>query len=114
MKIDGTHARRDTVEFRIVPGDWKRDRRVEQDAEVVRAMGVFPKIIRINNEPAPDPLLQTAIELISPARLDRRRLGTKNIGCQAAASSSAGKNQIFIEWSLERARIGGSQNCIRR
>ena len=57
MQIDRTYPRSDTVELRIVPGDWKCDRRVEQDAEVVRTVCVFPKIIRIDDEPAPDPLL---------------------------------------------------------
>src|SRR5207249_10159244 len=42
MKSDGTHARRDSVESRTVPGDWERDRRLEQVADVVRAVGVFP------------------------------------------------------------------------
>ena len=52
VNIDGADARGHAVEFRVVPGDRKRDRRVEQDAEVVGVVREFPEIIGIDDQPA--------------------------------------------------------------
>lgn len=40
-----------TVELRFVPGDWKRDGCVEEGAEIVRAVGVLPEVVSIDEQP---------------------------------------------------------------
>src|SRR5260370_28695230 len=49
MQIDGADASGDAVQFGVVPSDGKGDARVEQYAEVVRTVSVFPEIIGIDD-----------------------------------------------------------------
>jgi hypothetical protein len=57
VQINGAHARRHAIQLGVVPGDRKRDRRVEQDAEIVRIVRVLPEVVSIDDQPAPDSLL---------------------------------------------------------
>lgn len=89
-----------------MPGDGKGDGRVEQDAEIVSVIRIFPKVIAVDDQPLADALLKANIELIAPARLDGRGLRSKYILSESAAAGAARKDQILVERSFKGARIG--------
>ena len=101
------------VQFRVVPGDRERDRRVEEDVEVIGVVRVLPEIVGIHNQPALDSLLESGIELIPEAGLDGRRLRAEDILRESAGAGAARKDQVLVERSLECPRVGGAQHRVR-
>ena len=65
MQVCRRHARVESIQFGIVPGNRKRNGRVEKSVEVVRVMRVLPEVIGIYHNGLADLLLKTGIELIT-------------------------------------------------
>ncbi len=57
VQIHSADTRRHAIQLGVVPGDRKCNRRVEQDAEVIRIVCVLPKVVGIDDQPTPDSLL---------------------------------------------------------
>jgi hypothetical protein len=84
VEIRGADAPGDAVELRIVPRDGERDRRVEQRAEVVGVMRVFPEIVGVNQQDFADGLLESGVELVAEAGLNRYGSGSEEVTGEAA------------------------------
>ena len=59
---------REAVDPRVVPGDGERDRRVEEDAEVVAVVRPLVEVADVGHEPAAERLLDAELALIADAR----------------------------------------------
>ena len=112
MQIDGADACCHAVELGVVPGDGKRDGRIEEHTEIVPVVGILPKIIRVDDHPTADALLQSDIELIAITRLDRRRLRAEDILRQTTPARPARQDQVLIERRFESARISTAQHRV--
>jgi hypothetical protein len=113
MYGDRADPRCDSVQLRVVPGDWESDRSIEKDAEVIGIVGVFPEKVCIHDEPAANPLLESGIKLIAGAGLDRRRLRAKDILSQTARAGAARENQVLVEGGLKSPGVGDAKHGIR-
>ena len=69
MQIGGAHPARDAVQLGVVPDDGERDGGVEQRAEVVGVVRVFPEVIRVDQQELAERLLETGVELVADSRL---------------------------------------------
>jgi hypothetical protein len=66
--FDEVHASGETIDARMVPGDWKRDRRIEEHAEVVGVVGALDEVAEIGDQPAAECLLNAQFPLIAYSR----------------------------------------------
>src|SRR5580692_3389534 len=112
MQVDSAQPARYAVELRIVPGDGESDGRVEEHAEIVCVVGVFPEIVGINNEPLSDALLEPSIVLVPIAGLEGLGDRSENVLGQSAASSAARKDEVLIVGCFKAPRIGRAQNGV--
>jgi hypothetical protein len=89
--------------LRVVPVDGKEDRRVAEDAEVERVVGVLPDVVAGDDEVLAEGLLETNMELVAEARLKRSgdAGGTREKRREDSASATlAGDDEVFVERSL--------------
>ena len=70
--------------FELAHSIGKGDRRVAKHAEIVGAVSVLPDVLGVHHQVPSEGLLQADVELIAPARSQRRRVtGTR--GCDMSA-----------------------------
>ena len=79
VHVGGAQAAGDAIELGVVPGDRKRQGGVQQRAEVVRAVGVLPEVIGVEQQIPADGLLQAGVELVAVAGLDGHRIGAEHV-----------------------------------
>ncbi len=99
--------------FRIVPFDRKCDRRVAQHAEIVGVVRVFPDVFSVEDEVLSKCLLQAGVEFIAEAGRQRSkcvRCTEKERIQNRRTASHTGKYQVFVERTLQSARIGYAKN----
>src|ERR1700693_2677930 len=93
-KVD---SNRHSVELRLVPRDWERERAIQNHIEVIRVVCVLPEVVCIDDDVTPNSLLDAGVELISPAGLQRLRgCVTENPVRQPARTGRAGQDQILV------------------
>jgi hypothetical protein len=73
VKIRRADAPCDAIQLGVVPGNGEGNGRVQQRAEVVGVVGVFPEIVQVDQQPFADSLLQAGIELIPVSGGNRDR-----------------------------------------
>src|SRR5579875_1033692 len=101
------------IDLRLVPGNWKRQRSVEEHIEVIGVVRELIEIIHVHNRPAPDCLFKSCTILISPAGLQGRAdERSENIGGEAPGAGFTRQNQIFIVWSLQKPTIRQPQDSV--
>ncbi len=89
LEIRRAQPARDAVQFGVVPGNRERNRRIEQQVEIVSVVGILPEIVAVEEEVLSDPLLQSGIELIALAGLNRHAgFRTENILGEPAVALS--------------------------
>ena len=79
--LDEIDLAREAVDLRMVPGDRKHDRRIEEHAEVVGIVRALDEIPEVSHDPAAKCLLDAELALIAFARLresGRRRTAPFN------------------------------------
>src|SRR5260221_14355705 len=106
FKVGSAQAASNSVQLRIMPGNWKRNGGVQQRAEIERIVGVLPEIISVDQQELSDSLLEARIELIAETRLNRHSRGAKYVLRQSADPSRARQQQVLIERCFEGARVG--------
>src|SRR5579862_6946861 len=116
MIVRHTHAARVSRNLCPLPFHRKGDRSVAQNAEVVTVVSVLPDVFARENDIAPESLLNSGVELVTKARIERscpwHRTTKKRIQHRIRAPS-AGKHQIFIKGSFQQSRIGHADDGVR-
>src|SRR5205823_2533004 len=65
-------ANRNAIQLGFWPSDRKSNRRVEENAEVIRVIGKFPEVLAIGFDVFAEGLAQSDVVLIAMAGLERR------------------------------------------
>ena len=86
VKIRGAHPAGYAIQLRVVPSDRECDRGIQERAEVVRVVRVFPGIICVYQHELTNGLLETCVELIAEAWLDSHRVRAEYVLRQAPHS----------------------------
>src|SRR5262249_48595425 len=110
-KVD---AQSEAIDLRLIPRDRKRNRRIEQDVEVVRIARMLPEVVGVNQNVFSDRLLKACIELMPSAGLETLSRGiAKDSVTQPCGSSRIRKDQILVIGRLEGPAIGAAQHSSR-
>jgi hypothetical protein len=72
LDICGAHSKGNAVQLGFRPGDRKRNRCIEEDAEIISVICVLPEIIGLELNESAQRLLKAGIELVSVAGIQRR------------------------------------------
>ena len=103
--LDDIDATGEAVDPRMIPRDGERDRRVEQDAEVVAVVRALVEVSEVGDEPAAKALLDADLDLIAPAR--RNGLTLSEEAVQAVAGR---QQQVLVVRRLHRPPIGCAEH----
>src|SRR5260370_20109426 len=86
--IGQAHAHGRSIDLRTLPRDREEDGRVAERAEVIRVVGVLPKVVGIHDQVFSKSLLKSRIELVALAGANGRLqtlatdyVGDNRIGC---------------------------------
>src|SRR5579864_1017718 len=108
MIVRHTHAARVSRNLRPLPFHGKRDGSVAQDAEVVAVVRVLPDVLAREDEITPESLLNSGVELITKARIERRytwHCTAKKRIQHGIGAPRTGEHQIFIKGRFQQSRI---------
>ena len=97
------------ADFGPVPCDRKRDWCIEKYAEVESIVRVLPQVIAVNDQVAPERLLEPGVKLISLPRTDRTRL-TQDAGEDPGRISETSNHEVFVKRSLHNPSVGHAKN----
>src|SRR5579863_8497685 len=103
--------------LRVVPVDGEGDGRIAQDTEVEGIVCVLPDVLAAEDQVLANRLLQSRMELVAEARhLNRRnaRRAAQQRRQHGVAAAFARKDEVLVEWSLQRACVGDAQHCLGR
>src|SRR5882757_3977704 len=114
VEVGNIGANCEAWDLRVVPIDWKGNRRVAEHAEVKRVVSVLPDVVATDNEVLAKCLLQSGVKFVLEPRLKvsrRIRAGKKRIehGAQAALTR---QHEVFVEGRFQRSRIRETKNGI--
>ena len=97
MEVGSGNARRHAIQLGLPPGNGKRDRRVEQNVEIVSVAGELPEIFGVHHQVFADTLLKPGVVLIALPRAERCRcVGAEHVGGESAHAGGAGEQQVLV------------------
>src|SRR6202007_1934114 len=105
MEVGNVGAQCEARNLRVVPIDWKRNRRITKHAEVKSIVGVLPDVVAADDKVLAKSLLQSGVKFLLQSGLEisrRIRAGEKRIE-HLIEASLAGEHKIFVEWRLQGA-----------
>ena len=94
---------------------WESDGRVAEDAEVEGVVRVLPDVLAADDSVLAEGLLEAGVELIAKAGTAarwRRRASSRAAGRARRWAALTGKDEILVERSFQRARIGDAEDGI--
>src|SRR5215472_19316998 len=94
-----------------MPLDGKCNRRCSQDAEVVCIVRVLPDIFAREDQVFPECLLDSCMEFIAPARIERRRYAWDKVRDYGKVATTSRKYEVLVKGCFQDSRIGNAQNC---
>src|SRR6202035_4048792 len=71
MKIRHAHTNGRPIDLGIFPRNRVRDRSVEEHAEIIGVMRVFPHIVGVDNQMFPNCLFEPGVEIVALTRRNR-------------------------------------------
>ena len=98
----------------VVPHNREGDGRIPQDAEVVCAVRVLPKVFAINDQVLSKCLLQPGMELISESRWRICRHAWNQSRDYVHVAARGRHDQVFIERRFQCPRVRDPQHGIGR
>src|SRR5437899_8103155 len=117
MEVRHAYAARKSRYLGPLPRNWKGNRSVAEDAEIVAVVCVFPDVFAREHEIFPKGLLESGVELIAPSGAQRsgvgRGTGEQRIQDRRVAAFIC-EHQILIEGSLQYSRVGDAKHGIAR
>src|SRR5205085_2540971 len=97
---------RDAIDLRSIPGDRESNRCIQDHIEVVGVARILPEVISVNDDVAPEALLNANIELITSAGFQRLGGGLAEYAIgEAACAGDARQDQVLVIGRLEIARV---------
>src|SRR5580704_12780220 len=100
-----------------MPLDGEGDRGCTHHPEVVAVVSVFPDVLAIDDQVSPQCLLESGVEFIAVAGINRSRV-TGNAEWRHQGSKKrniapgTGDNQILVEGRFQGARVRNSKNGV--
>src|SRR3981081_2135242 len=99
-----------------MPFNREGERGASEYSEVVSIVRVFPDVLTGEYQVPAKRLLQASMKFIAPAGAERSdricRTDQKRVQHRVCASG-AGKDQVFIEWGFQYARIRNAKDGVR-
>ena len=93
--LDEVDSTGEAVDPRMIPRDGKRDRRVEQHAEVVAVVRALVEVPEVGDEPAAESLLDAQFHLVALAWRNRLAVAEEPVQADAGATAAGSRCTAF-------------------